>query len=111
MWSITPEDVDRAKEELKGRHAAIQARYEDEIQKLVASRSRVVLPVHRAAPSLGAPAVDPALGAPAPDPALLTLSGQPTRLSESLGDQAALLVFWRRWPSGIGRPCPTSARS
>jgi hypothetical protein len=36
MWNITPEDVDRAKEELKGRHAAIQARYDDEIQKLVA---------------------------------------------------------------------------
>jgi peroxiredoxin len=67
---------------------------EDEIRKLVASRSRVVLPVHRAAPSLGAPAVDPALGAAAPDLALRTLSGQPRRLSESLGDQAALLVFW-----------------
>jgi hypothetical protein len=36
MWNITPEDVDRAKEELKGRHAAIQARYDDEIQKLAA---------------------------------------------------------------------------
>jgi hypothetical protein len=36
MWSITPEGVDRVKEELKGRHAAIQARYEDEIQKLTA---------------------------------------------------------------------------
>lgn len=34
MWNITPEDVDRVKEELKGRHAAIQARYDDEIQKL-----------------------------------------------------------------------------
>jgi len=36
MWNITPEDVDRAKEELKGRSAAIQARYDDEIQKLKA---------------------------------------------------------------------------
>jgi len=36
MWSITPEDVGLAKEELKGRHAAIQARYDDEIQKLAA---------------------------------------------------------------------------
>jgi hypothetical protein len=34
MWNITPEDVDRVKEELKGRHAAIQARYDDEIHKL-----------------------------------------------------------------------------
>lgn len=36
MWNITPEDVERAKEELKGRRAAIQARYEDEIHKLTA---------------------------------------------------------------------------
>jgi hypothetical protein len=36
MWNITPEDVDRVKEELKGRRAAIQARYEDENQKLKA---------------------------------------------------------------------------
>ena len=36
MWNITPEDVDRVKEELKGRRAAIQARFEDEIQKLTA---------------------------------------------------------------------------
>src|ERR1700688_2899276 len=36
MWNITPEDVDRFKEELKGRRAAIQARYEDENQKLKA---------------------------------------------------------------------------
>ena len=34
MWSITPSDVELAKEELKGRRAAIQARYEDETQKL-----------------------------------------------------------------------------
>jgi hypothetical protein len=34
MWNITPEDVDRVKEELKGRRAAIQARYEGEIEKL-----------------------------------------------------------------------------
>lgn len=36
MWNITPEDVGRVKEELKGRQAAIQARYDDEIQKLSA---------------------------------------------------------------------------
>src|SRR5579859_1092030 len=36
MWNITPTDVEFAKEELKGRRAAIQARYEDEIQKLKA---------------------------------------------------------------------------
>jgi hypothetical protein len=34
MWNITPRDVEFAKEELKGRRAAIQARYEGEIEKL-----------------------------------------------------------------------------
>ena len=36
MWNITPDDVERIREELKGRRAAIQARYEDEIEKLKA---------------------------------------------------------------------------
>jgi hypothetical protein len=36
MWNITPEGVNQVKEELKGRHDAIQARYEDEIKKLTA---------------------------------------------------------------------------
>ena len=36
MWNITPNDVELAKEELKGRRAAIQARYDDETQKLKA---------------------------------------------------------------------------
>jgi hypothetical protein len=36
MWNITPEDVERAKQELQGRRAAIQARYEDEVHKLTA---------------------------------------------------------------------------
>jgi len=36
MWNITPEDVERAKQELKGRCAAIKARYDDEIHKLTA---------------------------------------------------------------------------
>ena len=36
MWNITPDNVELAKEELKGRRAAIQARYDEEIQKLTA---------------------------------------------------------------------------
>ena len=36
MWNITPDDVERVREELKGRRAAIQARYDDEVQKLTA---------------------------------------------------------------------------
>lgn len=34
MWNISDDDVRRALEELKGRRAAIQARYDDEIKKL-----------------------------------------------------------------------------
>jgi hypothetical protein len=36
VWNITPDDVERVREELKGRRAAIQARYDDEVQKLTA---------------------------------------------------------------------------
>jgi hypothetical protein len=34
MWNLTANDVQRAKEELKGRRAAIQARYENELKQL-----------------------------------------------------------------------------
>lgn len=34
MWNLTADDVQRAKEELKGRRAAIQARYENELKQL-----------------------------------------------------------------------------
>lgn len=34
MWNLTADDVQRAKEELKGRRAAIQARYESELKQL-----------------------------------------------------------------------------
>jgi hypothetical protein len=34
MWNLTAADIERAKEELKGRRAAIQARYEHELKQL-----------------------------------------------------------------------------
>ena len=34
MWNLTGDDVQRAKEELKGRRAAIQARYDSELKHL-----------------------------------------------------------------------------
>ncbi|MGE5270274.1 MAG: hypothetical protein ACM3JG_11445 [Thiohalocapsa sp.] len=34
MWNLTGEDIQRAKDELRGRRAAIQARYEAELKQL-----------------------------------------------------------------------------
>jgi hypothetical protein len=34
MWNLSADDIQRAKEELKGRRAAIQARYENELKQL-----------------------------------------------------------------------------
>jgi len=34
MWNLNGSDIQRAKEELKGRRAAIQARYENELKQL-----------------------------------------------------------------------------
>src|SRR5260370_4285477 len=36
MWNLNGDDLQRAKEELKGRRAAIQARYENELKQLQA---------------------------------------------------------------------------
>src|SRR5689334_3298722 len=37
MWNLSGDDVQRAKEELKGRRAAIQARYDSEMKQLEAA--------------------------------------------------------------------------
>jgi len=36
MWNLTGDDIQRAKEELKGRYGAIKARYDSEIKQLEA---------------------------------------------------------------------------
>jgi hypothetical protein len=36
MWNLSGDDIQRAKEELKGRYAAIKARYDSEIKQLEA---------------------------------------------------------------------------
>jgi hypothetical protein len=36
MWNLSGDDIQRAKEELKGRRAAIKAHYDDEMKKLEA---------------------------------------------------------------------------
>jgi hypothetical protein len=36
MWNLTGDDIQRAKEELKGRHASIKARYDSEMKQLEA---------------------------------------------------------------------------
>jgi hypothetical protein len=41
MWNLSLEDIQRAKEELKGRRAAIQARYEDEVKSIDADLQNI----------------------------------------------------------------------
>jgi peroxiredoxin len=75
---------------------------EEQIRALVSGPSdEVVLPVHRTASGVDHPAAAPApapapagVGQPAPDPAMRTLEGKIVRLSQRLGDDGALLVFW-----------------
>ena len=41
MWSLCLEDIERVKEELKGRRAAVKARYEDELQAIEADLANI----------------------------------------------------------------------
>jgi hypothetical protein len=41
MWNLTPEYIEQMKEELKGRRAAIQARYADELKAVEADLEEV----------------------------------------------------------------------
>jgi hypothetical protein len=41
MWNLSLADIERAKEELKGRRAAVKARYEDELQMIEADLANI----------------------------------------------------------------------
>jgi hypothetical protein len=41
MWNLTPEYIEQMKEELKGRRAAVQARYADELKSIEADLEEV----------------------------------------------------------------------
>jgi hypothetical protein len=41
MWNLTPDALQRVKEELKGRRAAIQARYADEVKSIEADLEEI----------------------------------------------------------------------
>ena len=41
MWNLTPEYIQQVKDELKGRHDALQARYADELKSLQADLEEV----------------------------------------------------------------------
>ena len=71
MWQLSGDDVQRAKEELKGRRAAIQARYDREIKELDSAIADIDT-FERAALNFVASfkgADDPAASVAEPDPA------------------------------------------
>jgi len=41
MWSVSLDDIERVKEELTGRRAAVKARYEDELQAIEADLANI----------------------------------------------------------------------
>jgi hypothetical protein len=41
MWNLTPDYIQQVKEELKGRHAAIEARYADELKAISADLEEI----------------------------------------------------------------------
>jgi len=41
MWSLSLDDIQRIKEELKGRRAALRARYDDDVQTLEADLANI----------------------------------------------------------------------
>lgn len=41
MWSLSLDEIERVKEELKGRRAAVKVRYEDELQAIEADLANI----------------------------------------------------------------------
>jgi hypothetical protein len=95
MWNLTGDDIQRAKEELKGRRAAIQAHYDSEVSRLDAELADIEKVEHFAANFVSnqkedapwIPAVDsaPAVLEAAPADAV----GEQTPVEQSTGAEAA----------------------
>lgn len=80
MWNLTPDYIQQVKEELKGRRAAIQARYADELKALEAdieeleTLERVAYAIAVKHLGAGAAAEPHAAIAPAPDSSAVEFS-------------------------------------
>jgi hypothetical protein len=95
MWNLSGDDVQRAKEELKGRRAAIQARYESELKQLetaivdIETFERTALTFMSNFRGEEAPPAQVAEPVPAPESAAADGAGEPSS-AESAPVQAAV---------------------
>ena len=95
MWNLSGDDVTRAKEELKGRRAAIQARYESELKQLesaiadIETFERTALTFMANFQGEEAPPANVAEPAPAPETTAADGAGEPSSAA-SAPEQAAV---------------------
>ena len=105
MWNLTPDYIQQVKEELKGRRAAIEARYADELKGIVADLEEIEqlervayafavkhLPEPIQADPAGEPPVEVAELQPAP---VEPPSSEPETASESERQPKGGLSRWR----------------
>ncbi len=100
MWNLTPESIQQVKEELKGRRAAIEARYADELKTLdadleeVETLERVAYAV--AVKHLPEPPPPPSVEPTAEMATLQALPSEPEEVAADLKPELKGLSRWRQ---------------
>lgn len=101
MWTLTPEYIQQVKEELKGRRAAIEARYADELKSIASDLDEIetleriaysFAVKHLPEPELAEAAVEPVaeIAALEPEPAAAEMEPE-----KAPGNDKAGLSRWR----------------
>src|SRR5437764_12851303 len=129
-WNLNGEDIQRAKEELKGRRAAIQARFDNEMKQLAADiadletfesfavkfvtdfkgeeeAAAVAEPAPAAAPEpvAAVEAVPEAAAAPNAEPAVASAEAEPAAGQEPTAGQRSSSRWRMRLNTGEAAPC------
>lgn len=99
MWNLSGDDIQRAKEELKGRRAAIQARYDSELKQLEGAIADIETFERTALNFVANFKGDEAASAPVADPA----PAAETAAADSAGEQPSAAAQ----PAAISEPAAT----
>ncbi|MFZ2007725.1 MAG: hypothetical protein WB697_00100 [Stellaceae bacterium] len=103
MWTLTPEYIQQVKEELKGRRAAIEARYADELKSIASDLDEIetleriaysFAVKHLSDPEPADAAIEPVVEVAAlqPEPAAEEMKPEPEKMP---GNDKAGLSRWR----------------
>lgn len=103
MWNLTPDYIQQVKEELKGRRAAIEARYADELKGIVADLEEIEQ-LERVAYAFAVKHLpEPKQADPVSEPAVEVAELQPAPAEEPMSEPEPAAESERQSKGGLSR--------